>query len=77
MKNKEKAYCNSTDCSFKPVKFNTFEYMYCSTCKYEVSEDLVEYKARQKARANVTVNPHMRQDEDDQMDMFDFWSSTN
>ena len=66
---KVKTHCNSTECSFKPVKFNTFEYMYCSTCKSEVDEDVVEYKARQKAYDNV--NPHMNYD-DDQGDLFDF-----
>lgn len=68
---KVKTYCNSTECSFKPVKFNTFEYMYCSTCKSEVDEDVVEYKARQKAYDNV--NPHMNYDDDDyhQGDIFD------
>lgn len=74
---KAKTYCNSTDCSFKPVKFNTFEYMYCSICKSEVTEDMVEWKARQKAYKES--HPHMKRhdEEDDQMDMFDFWSSTN
>ena len=74
--NKVKMICSNTDCSFKPVKFNTFEYMYCSTCKNEVDEELVEYKARQKAYNNI--NPHMNNhEEDDQMDMFDFWSSNH
>jgi hypothetical protein len=69
MKSKAKSYCNSKDCSFKPVKFNTFEYMYCSTCKSEVDDDVVEYKAREKAYDNV--NPHINYD-DDQGDLFDF-----
>ena len=50
--------------------------MYCSTCKNEVDEELIEYKARQKAYKNV--NPHTKNyEEDDQMDMFDFWSSNH
>jgi hypothetical protein len=72
-----KEYCANTECAFKPVKFNTFEYMYCTTCKCEVEDDLVERKARYKAtlESKKIINPHM--DQDDQMDMFDFWSSTN
>lgn len=78
MSSKAKRTCNSTDCSFKPVKFNTFEYMYCSVCKSEVTEDMVEYKARQKAYNNI--NPHIKkydEDDEDQYSLFDFWSPTN
>lgn len=74
MSNNVKLFCNSSKCSFKPVKFNTFEYMYCTTCKSEVTEDMVEYKARRKAAA--TINPHLTKDEgesdNEQGDLFDF-----
>lgn len=73
---KAKKFCNSKDCSFKPVVFNTFEYMYCSVCKCEVTEEMVEYKARQKAERGI-VNPHMNNDsDDDQMDLFDLWNTS-
>jgi|LakMenE01Jun11ns_1017448.scaffolds.fasta_scaffold9959586_30 hypothetical protein len=84
MSDKVKHYCNGVTCSFKPVKFNTFEYLYCSTCKSEVDEDLVERVAWYKANSNI--NPHMqmdemmmedrqkRDDQDEQMDMFDLWT---
>jgi hypothetical protein len=71
MSKKVKQYCVSLDCSFKPVKFNTFEYMYCSTCKEEVDEDLVERKARYKATKSNNVNPHL---ENKETDDFDLWS---
>ena len=57
---KIKKFCSEDTCSFKPVRFNTFEYMYCSTCKNEVDEDLVERKARYKAlKESPIINPHM------------------
>lgn len=46
---KAKSICTGTVCSFKPVVFSTFEYMYCSECKCEVTEALVERKAHEKA----------------------------
>lgn len=76
---KVKTTCNSKECSFKPVKFNTFEYMYCSACKSEVTEQMVEYKARQKALLS-NINPHIqnrREDEEEQYSLFDFWSSNS
>ena len=77
MRTKVKSICSSKDCSFKPVKFNTFEYMYCSSCKSEVDDDLVEYKARQKAVNRKIINPHLEDDEDNkQGDLFDFWSGS-
>jgi len=80
MSKQVKSYCNSDECLFKPVTFNTFEYMYCSVCKCEVEDDLVEYKARRKAyKESANINPHMKkQDGDDaddtQGDLFDVWS---
>lgn len=81
--NKVKRICSNKDCSFKPVKFNTFEYMYCSSCKSEVDENLVEYKAVQKALSDYNnINPHLNkdasQDNDENMqgDLFDFWSGS-
>jgi hypothetical protein len=79
MSSKVKHYCSEDECSFKPVKFNTFEYMYCSTCKSEVDDDLVDRKARKKAIDVMNINPHMQkvEDHDDtQGDLFDFWHST-
>ena len=75
MSNKIKHYCSEDSCSFKPVKFNTFEYMYCSACKSEVDDDLVERKARNKAIEKMNINPHM--DDYDSLDnvqgdLFDF-----
>jgi len=69
-KNNIKVYCASKDCSFKPVRFNTFEYMYCDACKSEVSDEMVEYKARRKAIEKTNINPHMS--DEDQGDLFDF-----
>jgi hypothetical protein len=76
MNNKIKHYCSEEGCSFKPVKFNTFEYMYCSTCKSEVDEDLVDRKARKKAIDAININPHMDDHDDTQGDLFDLWHST-
>lgn len=76
MGSKSKRFCTSDDCSFRPIKFNTFEYMYCDHCKEEVDEDLVERTARYRASRNV--NPHLNEpfisdlDETDQGDLFDF-----
>jgi len=77
MKPKGKAYCSNTECSIKPVKFNTFEYLYCSTCKSEVTEDLANFKDRQKPKKNQ-VNPHMSDTDEDNLqgDLFDFWSGS-
>jgi hypothetical protein len=76
MSSKIKYYCTEDGCSFKPVKFNTFEYMYCSSCKSEVDEDLVDRKARKKAKESLNINPHMQnvedQDDNTQGDLFDF-----
>ena len=80
MSKQVKSYCNSDDCSFKPVTFNTFEYMYCTVCKSEVEEEMVEYKARRKAyKEAANINPHMKREEqndldDTQGDLFDLWS---
>lgn len=46
---KIKNICNGNACSFKSMVFSTFDYMLCTNCKCEVTEDLVEYKAREKA----------------------------
>jgi hypothetical protein len=59
--------------------------MYCSTCKNEVDEELVERVAWHKANGNI--NPHLRDmleddikqrkdddSDDDQIGMFDLWS---
>jgi hypothetical protein len=48
-----RVHCSGEECSFKPVSLMTVEYMYCTECKCEVTEGLVDYKAKEKAAKAV------------------------